>query len=57
MDMLLRANCKAGDEVEMLEYPYEPQSDGTYTSHVELRPVDKTYLTCLFDCDKLFKED
>ena len=57
MDMLLRANCKAGDEVEVLVYPYELQSDGTYASRVELRPVEKMDLTCLFDCGKLFKED
>ena len=57
MDMLLRANCKAGDEVEMLAYPYELQSDGTYASRVELRPVEKMDLTCLFDCGKLFKEN
>ena len=57
MDMLLRANCKAGDEVEMLVYPYELQSDGTYASRVDLRPVEKMDLTCLFDCGKLFKEN
>ena len=58
MDMLLRANCKAGDEVEMLVYPYELQSDGAYTSRVDLRPVNKMKdLTCLFDCGKLFKEN
>lgn len=58
MDMLLRANCKAGDEVEMLVYPYELQPDETYISRVELRPIKASNdLTCLFDCDKLFEEN
>ena len=57
MDMLLRANCKVGDEVGALVYPYELQSDGTYASRIELRPVEKMDLTCLFDCGKLFKEN